>query len=174
VAFVRVVGPTVQLPSRIPTDPYAHPSWTEEAVRLATGLSAPAYLGRLRDRHGAQQAALCLHVNQAALSYNLAYYDGVRSEFEAERMVCFSSYPDGRPTTAATYAHEILHLFGAGDLYFPYDDTPERKSEAGRWFPHDIMYRVDYDINRLRIGPFTAYRVGWKPSLDPQWQHLED
>ena len=88
-------------------------------------------------------------------------------------MVCFATYPDRRLTSAATYAHEILHLFGAGDLYFPYDDTLIRKDRAPRAFPNDVMYRVDYDLHQLDVGVFTAYRVGWRSILEPKFDSLE-
>ena len=89
-------------------------------------------------------------------------------------MICFSRYPDGRLTAAATYAHEILHVFGAGDLYFPYDGDGKRKAEARRLFPNDVMFRVDYKLDRLNVGPFTAYRIGWTQSLDPKLRVFED
>jgi hypothetical protein len=117
---------------------------------------------------------LCLHVHKPGLSYNLAHYDGVEDTYLAERMICFTRYPDGRPTAAATYAHEILHLFGAGDLYFPYDRASHRKEMARRYFPDDVMRRVDYDMSRLTVGPFTAFRVGWLYKLKPEYRVLED
>ncbi len=174
VSFLKIDGPDIPMAGRVPLDPFAHPGWTEQVIKRATGLSTGDFVAQVRSQQQASEVALCLHVNRAAISYNLAYYDGVRSEFAAERMVCFHQYPDGRLTTAATYAHEILHLFGAGDLYFPQDVTRDRKDLARRWFPHDVMFRVDYDIDRLTIGPFTAYRVGWSKDLDPRWKLLED
>ena len=117
---------------------------------------------------------MCFHVNKAALSYNLAHYDHVDDTYVAERMICFTHYPDGRPTAAATYAHEILHLFGAGDLYFPYDRDERRKELARRWFRDDVMLRVDYDMSRLTIGHFTAFRVGWLDKLKPEYEVFED
>ena len=39
-----------------------------------------------------------LHVNKAALSNNLTYYDHVDRTYAAERIICYDRYPDGRPT----------------------------------------------------------------------------
>ncbi|HEY6563264.1 MAG TPA: hypothetical protein VIY86_02100, partial [Pirellulaceae bacterium] len=153
---------------------HTDPQWTEAILKATAGGNGEDLLASLRREFNADELLVCFHVNQPALSYNLAYYDEVRPEYLVERMICFSQYPDGRFTSAATYAHEILHLFGAGDLYFPYDTGETRKRDATRWFPSDIMLRVDYDIDRLRVGPFTAFRIGWRSSLDPQWKHLED
>lgn len=159
---------------RIPTDTFVDPRWTERVIQTASGKSGNQLVNWLRQETAADHVLICLHVNKAALSYNLAVYDRVSDHFSAERMVCFTTYPDNRPTAAATYAHEILHLFGAGDLYFPFDRDNQRKKRAADLFPHDVMYRVDYNLNRLNVGPFTAYRVGWTDRLDPSLRFFED
>ena len=159
---------------RIPIDTFVDPRWTEKVIGTATGKSGNELVSWLRKETSADHVLICLHINKSALSYNLAVYDRVSDHFAAERMICFASYPDDRPTAAATYAHEILHLFGAGDLYFPFDSGDERKKQAAELFPHDVMYRVDYNLGRLNIGPFTAYRVGWTDELDPKHRFFED
>ncbi len=169
----RIVGPA-NIQQNISTDAMADPNWTEEAIKAASGVTGVELVTNLKNDLSADSVILCLHVNKSALSYNLAYYDNVAEKFSAERMVCFARYPDGRETAAATYAHEILHLYGAGDLYFPYDLTPRRKIRAGELFPHDVMYRVDYNIGRLNVGPFTAFRVGWTDNLASNLRAFED
>ncbi len=172
--FVEEFAVDVDVDVPIPVDAHADPRWTEYAISRAANEPALQLVERIRSQTNVDNVILCLHVNKPALSYNLAYYDGVAARYAAERMVCFSHYPDGRLTSAATYAHEILHLFGAGDLYFPYDETPLRKERASRAFPNDVMYRVDYDLDQLDVGVFTAYRVGWQVDLAPKFRSLED
>lgn len=172
--FVEQIGPDVQYRKRLPTGTFVNPEWTEEVLRQASKISSAELVKRLKKNHQADNVVLCLHVNKPALSYNLAYYENVSEEFSSERMVCFTTYPDSRPTSAATYAHEILHLFGAGDLYFPYDQDDYRKQIAKRYFPNDVMFRVDYNLYRLNVGAFTAYRVGWRPNLDAAHKLFED
>ena len=174
ITFIEQIGPDANYKKRLPTGTFVDPSWTEDVLRQSAGLSTEDLVQRLKREHRAKNAILCLHVNKPALSYNLAYYENVSPEFTAERMVCFATYPDARPTSAATYAHEILHLFGAGDLYFPYDQDDYRKQVAKRFFPNDVMFRVDYNLDRLNVGPFTAYRVGWRDELDEAHKMFED
>lgn len=174
IEFVDEFAKDIKLTGRIPLDAHADPRWTEYAIGLGKDGSASQTVSRISEEQKADSVVICLHVNKPALSYNLAYYKNVTRCYEAERMVCFTSYPDGRETSSATYAHEILHLFGAGDLYFPYDRTTERKNDAARMFPNDIMFRVDYDIYQLNVGAFSAYRIGWKNSLADRFAHLED
>lgn len=174
VNFVDDFSGEAKIEKRVPTDAHADPEWTEYTIRKASGLSGVQLIQQLRNQSKIKNVIICLHVDKAALSYNLAFYKNVSQKYQAERMVCFTSYPDGRETSSATYAHEVLHLFGAGDLYFPYDDNARRKTEAGRLFPNDVMYRVDYDIHTLNVGPFTAYRVGWVDKLQPGLNRFED
>ena len=158
----------------LPVYTFVNPRWTGEVIRQATGDDAVAHSQSLREELRADNVLYCIHVDKPGLSYNLAYYAGVPNQFRAERMICFSHYPDGRPTATATYAHEILHLFGAGDLYFPYDADESRKQVAAQRFPDDVMYRVDYDLRKLNVGRFTAYRVGWQAKLEDGDHLFED
>ena len=112
---------------RLPVDPHADPTWSESVLQdrrherrhVGTGTAASS---TTRTRW----PCVCTSI-APGISYNLAFYERVRPEYSTERMICFADYPDGRATAAATYAHELLHLFGAGDLYFPYDSTPDRE-----------------------------------------------
>ena len=174
VAFVEETAGRVRSPAEIPTDMFAHPIWTERLVQATGAASANRLVADLRRRHGAGAALIALHVNKAALSYNLTFYAGVDPLYAAERIVCFARYPDGTPTCAASYAHEILHNFGAGELYFPFDRTDTRAKRARQLFPNDVMSRVDRDIAKVHVGPFTAYRVGWTDRLDPDLRGFED
>ena len=167
VTFFEHTSPTVRVKGKIPKKVQVNHVWTENVIRRSAGSSAVELVKRTKDQHETDNVIICLHVNKPALSYNLAYYDNVDRLYGAERMICFSSYPDGRQTAAATYAHEILHLFGAGDLYFPYDRDDARKDRAARLFPNDVMYRVDYDLNRLDVGP-TLHFVLVGPT---NWTH---
>ena len=164
----------VRSPVPIPTDSFAHPAWTERLVQATGAEDGNRLVADLKQKHQADAVVLVIHVNKACDSYNLTFYKGVGPEWAAERIVCFARYGDGRPTLAASYAHEILHAFGAGELYFPYDRTDERRQRAAHLFPNDIMRRVDPDLERLRIGAFTAYRVGWTEDLAPDLRSFED
>lgn len=60
---------------------------------------------------------------------------------------------------AHTLCHEMLHLFGAIDYYYP--DTVKRQAE--KYFPRSIMlcfYEKPY------IDGLTRYLIGWSKNLD--------
>ena len=66
---------------------------------------------------------------------------------------------DGMPTNGATIAHEILHLFGAWDMY-----SGQASDAAGQWaatyYPNEIMYQVSSSLDDLSLSPLTAWLVG--------------
>ena len=172
--FVEPTAKDVHLPTDIPIDMFDNHTWIETATRQAGYRGAVDMALRVKTAYKAKHSIILAHVNRKATSFNLTYYSGVHPSFFAERVVMYSRYPDGRPTCAASYAHEILHAFGAGELYFPFDEHPTRKQLARKYFPHDVMLRVDYDINKLRIGEYTAYRIGWLETLKQQHESFED
>ena len=66
---------------------------------------------------------------------------------------------DGMPTNGQTIAHEILHLFGAWDMY-----GGQASNTAGKWaeknYPYEIMLQVSSPLDDLTISPLTAWLVG--------------
>lgn len=74
----------------------------------------------------------------------------------------------------AEIAHNILHLFGAVDLY----ETIYRKSSksiefAAAHFPNDIMQDpYGKHINSLEISDYTKYLIGWNNALKEEYQFL--
>ncbi len=72
---------------------------------------------------------------------------------------------------AYTVAHEILHLFGAEDLYAE-NATEEIEEITKKEFPNDIMWTyLDHWENQVEA--FTAYAVGWTSEI-PDVCYLEE
>ena len=71
-------------------------------------------------------------------------------------------------------AHNILHLYGAADLYkTPFRRNDKKIKEALQLFPEDIMQDPDAnDIWSLEIGEFTKYLIGWTDDLDSEFHFL--
>lgn len=65
-------------------------------------------------------------------------------------------------TNTATIAHEILHLFGAWDLYEIDDSDHERAIKAELMFPKSIMLNTHRDIWETQIDEINAWLVGLK------------
>jgi len=167
-------GKSVTLDEDIPTDPQADSAWTERVILKSSGLGCAALIEKIKREQKMKNVLLMLHLNKAGRSYNISYYRGVPRDLMSERLICFSRFNDHDQTPAATYAHEVLHGFGAGDLYFPFDQDDDRYRRAKRLFPDDVMLRIDDQIGRLSVDEWTAYRVGWVQNLRPELRFLED
>jgi len=126
----------------------------------------------LIEKYDAENISFLFHVNKTGRSYALASrfeYDGL---YDNEIAVIFSSdFTEDNEvsgTTEYVYAHEILHLFGAIDLYYPFNPDDERIKLAEAYFPNDIMLVYAYDINSAFISNLDAYLIGWCDYLEKE------
>lgn len=60
----------------------------------------------------------------------------------------------------STFAHEIMHLYGAIDIY----EDDEIKEYSLYKYPQDIMLLKTRVLGILNVSEFTAYSVGWTDS----------
>ena len=65
-------------------------------------------------------------------------------------------------TNTAAIAHEILHLFGACDLYELDDNEHDRAIKTELMFPNSIMHNTHRDIWETQIDEINAWLVGLK------------
>lgn len=131
-------------------------------------------LTAIREKYDTDSIGFLFHINKSGISSTLVHYveDGSENFYECSSL--FSKY-EGQAEGASTYAHEILHLFGARDLYekcLTDRITSSFVKYVERKFPNDIMYstytmsgkqllyRIKNDISRV-----TAYFLGWKKSI---------
>lgn len=134
-------------------------------------------LEAIRGEYGTDSVGFFFHINKTGVSSTLVHFaqEGEESFYE-----CSSVFTrcGGQAEGASTYAHELLHQFGARDLYetsLPDGITKSFVSYIERKFPNDIMfstytlngkqlkYRIKNDISRV-----TAYFLGWKKSIPEQ------
>lgn len=118
-----------------------------------------------------------LHVNKQgrsyALSCNSAYYD--YRLYAAERCVMYYTADDTYEyaPNVSMYMHEMLHLFGAEDLYVPYLAADEDK-RIEAYCPGELMRYVPTDIQETSLSPYTMFRIGWRNRLDRQFAAFAD
>lgn len=70
--------------------------------------------------------------------------------------------PNGVESDAATVAHEMLHLFGAWDLYELDEKDRTRANKTALMFPKSIMNCKGRTIWDMQIDEITAWLVGLK------------
>ncbi len=147
----------------MPSDLRADRSWIESAVEGASGHSSADLVAELEGREGVDHAVVVVHLDGEGISFCWGW---------ARQAVVFNrtaplhwrgaSLSLGARTHAysqpSVYVHELLHAFGAEDLYQP----DERATRARRCSPDDVMLIGSADLSALSIGEKTAASLGWR------------
>lgn len=120
-----------------------------------------------------EQIAYVIVLNKPGRAY--AVYDSVYDNYDAiEYVVAFSENENGQDYIGSSVLHELLHLFGAADLYDDKGIYTKRYKLCGKLFPNDIMRRSAISPESLSIGPLTEYLIGWSENFPaecdcPEW-----
>lgn len=148
--------------------------WTAAAVgQTATKERSFLPLESCPVRECDEQLAI-LHVMKPGRSYALP--SGASRDAGVERVVMFlrhreiQYYGGGSPGAGidvserpAAFVHEVLHLFGAQDMY-----TPEaRRVVAAKRYPNEVMLQSHRSLKDLSISDYTAYHIGWSEKEPP-------
>ncbi|MGN0376691.1 MAG: hypothetical protein ACI4ED_03555 [Suilimivivens sp.] len=117
---------------------------------------------KLLKEYDARGIVTCVFVNNPGISYAIVY-DGTDNEQESMILFTGDYYRKGQEETAAAYAHEILHVFGAHDLYEDAEFTKEVTDYVADTYPNEIMYTVSGNVGSISqtLSPITAYHLGW-------------
>jgi len=115
------------------------------------------YLENARFNSGSQKLKLVYFVksNDRSLAVNF------RSTKKVDIAIIFCRSSYGMMTDQYTISHEILHQFGAWDLYFGRSQSEEKAERARQLFPRSIMINTHVNKDQLRVDELTAWRVGW-------------
>lgn len=127
----------------------AFAQWTEEDLSYE----------KLLQEYGADGIATCMFVNAPGRSYAIVYdgEDNIR-----ESLLMFIRNDKGTEEEPAVYAHEVLHVFGAHDLYKGEEYSRAVTDYITANYPDEIMRSVagEGKISE-QISRITAYHLGW-------------
>lgn len=154
---------SVKYDGSVPTwSPTLDASFTFEILKNALDVTGEEYVQYLKKSYEADNVLFILHVNKCGRSYARSAPSGENYANYPESCIIFTKYENSRAKEPSyVYAHEILHMFGAIDLYFPLDENDPRIKLAQEAFPDEVMLRRDNDIYNLEIGELNAYLIGW-------------
>ena len=82
-----------------------------------------------------------------------------------EGAILFHSTTD--PLIAGNIIHEMLHLFGAEDLYAVTPEMADINAKAEKMFPKEVMHNSYVPLHELMISPLTAWLVGLSDKKEP-------
>lgn len=132
----------------------------------------------LKNSLGVEQIAYIIVLNKPGNAY--AIYDNeYDDEEEIEFVVAFSKNPGGQDNVGSSVLHELLHLFGASDLYDNSGVYKKRYELCKELFPNDIMMKSALNPDSLVIGPLTECLIGWSERFPaecdcPEWWETAD
>jgi hypothetical protein len=133
----------------------------DTVAQLLSYTSTAAMHEDMQRKTGCTQVAYQILVNKSGRAYALLGEDTESLKNYIEHAILFSKYTKTDTTRyAGAYVHELLHLFGAEDLY----RSKYRKAHA-HLYPDDIMYTVRESIYSTKISNITAYSLGWHNNL---------
>lgn len=119
-------------------------SWQDAALSNLGLMSLAKAQTILQSRNGGDSNPIVFAVNKAGRSY-ASWTTGSRSE----RVTLYSSSLD-------SLRHELCHLYGARDFYYPSDV----EALANKHIANSLMCRGD------EVDALTAYLIGWDGELD--------
>lgn len=138
---------------------------------IAKWLTEDISYDELMKKYAADGIVALLFFEEKGVSYAIVY-DGEDNPQESIVLFTKDYYKDGYEETATSYAHEILHAFGAHDLYpeAEYDEAVTSYIEENAL--GGIMFSVtetteDSLNNRIThpVSDITAYHLGWLDTI---------
>lgn len=135
------------------------------------------FYAKMRRENGGEDVMFLCMVNKDGLSYARGHADPYAQILEYA--VVYARDTDVPATDAlhqkthnraSVVAHELLHLFGAEEMYEP----AGRNAIAKEKYLKDVMLWTESFIVRNEITEFTAYCIGWTDTIpaicyDPDW-----
>jgi hypothetical protein len=180
---VRFEGGTFGLDADIKLDNISYGPGTEHdnAAMVSRTLKKIGYSNSLafyswvRDNTDCYNAIVLIFVKGRGKCYAIPYFSTRlnRELYFVEGAMLYEKQQNGIDLVPATIAHEILHLFGAWDLYETPYQTKLNETVAKETFPNSVMFRVAHNINKLEIDPLTAWLIGWNDEPEPWFKLLK-
>ncbi len=96
-----------------------------------------------------------------------AYNYWSNSDLDLAVIYCGSYY--GMVTDHYVISHEILHQFGAWDLYYGESQSLEKAEKAKELYPNSIMINTWTNKLFLEVDELTAWRVGWHVDVKEEY-----
>lgn len=152
--------------------------WAMEILKKSGFRNARQAYRKISRQTGFDNIQLIIFAKAGGISYAMRYAKNFKKQkFFMESVMLYERYDNDAPMpVSAIIAHEILHLYSAWDLYTTYAQTADRHQKAQELFPDDIMLRVGYELNHLKVDDLTAWLVGWNKTEQPifEWFRPED
>lgn len=162
----------------------------DDIMLIMRNLKMGAYYNKITQKYNTQNVAFILHLNKNGRSYassssvktpsELLLSDAYEAEYSYFDVCTVYNMYYSEKTGYDIYAHELLHLFGAVDLYYYefYEDNRgedavdmymEKHSLMNTYFQKEIMLASPPPNE---IGDLTAYLIGWEETVPIKYAYF--
>ncbi|MBN8837900.1 MAG: hypothetical protein J0I09_11610 [Sphingobacteriia bacterium] len=139
--------------------------WVPLVLNLSGVTNIPHFYDSVKEATKADNIVVMIFAKKSSRSYaQPAHSNQKENERFLEGAVVFKNSYYDKETGAATIIHEMLHLFGARDIYPESSMNAELESKMQSVFPNSIMLGTFRDIGSLQIEQLTAWCIGWTNS----------
>ena len=128
-----------------------------ETYLRQAGCPVDGYKEWVKKNSGCDQSLVFVVANKEGRGYASPIASG-GSDRHPEGAILYHSA--NYPLYAGSIIHEILHLFGAVDLYHTCDQSAENDELMETMYPKEVMHYSHYPLKELMISPLTAWLVG--------------
>ena len=153
---LQILRESCQLFMKEPMAKEARERWRAGFAKARGYRDMKSLHGSLLYHHKAQEAAFIFASKRRDRSYAMQAEKDTNSYVEA-----LTLYWD---LNRQALLHEILHLFGAEDYYYP----TQVKAAARKYFPYSVMLNASSPV----IDDLTKYLIGWTDQLTPRAQAM--
>ena len=102
-------------------------------------------------------------------SYDRSHAYNYFSNADLDLAIIYCKSSIGMVTDYLVISHEILHQFGAWDLYQGRSQTLKNAKRLKELFPNSIMIDVFRRRREKEVDDLTAWRVGWHYDMDDEY-----
>lgn len=132
--------------------------------------SREAMIQNVQNYAGTDQVAIIFCLDKDGRSYSNWNLD---NGSYVEHAVLFT-HQDGSRRAPDIVAHEVMHLFGAEDMYADRGERSGRAQMAQRLCPTELYYQPQWELYDNTVSSYTAYCVGWLDTVPaefdcPEW-----
>jgi hypothetical protein len=145
--------------------------WVSRVIEKAGSSTPLEVYDSIKKATGCDNVQVIILAKQKGRGYATPYRsDASKAKFFLEGAILYAKDNLGGDLKTASIAHEMLHLYGAWDLYTTYAQTEEKETKAKEIYPNDIMLRSDPKMSELEVAELTAWLVGWKKETHPIYE----
>ena len=137
-------------------------NWVPLVLNAAGFNDLPSFYDSIKKESKADNIVVLIFAKDRGRSYAQSSGSNSKNNIRfLEGAVIYDQSFNGDEMTSATILHEMLHLFGARDIYTSKTKDADAEEKMRSVFHRSIMLATHRDIKPLIIEQLTAWCIGW-------------